>query len=273
LKGGNYDSFYVEQPRWLQWFIFETLRRLDTVIVLSPSLKQCFNFLADSTVKIVVVPNGLPISPAYPILPISLNANEPIHLLYLSNMMQSKGYWELLEACRVLKEQGVSFRCDFCGKFISSNDDIVQMTSTEAQAKFLNAIEAWDLAEEVKWWGPVQGEEKINRLKVAHVFILPTRYVNEGQPVSIIEALAFGKVILSTNYRAIPDMVLDGWNGFFVDYAQPTQIASLVEWLWHNPDKLSEMSTHSLTKYEQEFTREKHLEALLHILLDTSTSR
>ena len=49
------------------------------------------------------------------------------------------------------------------------------------------------------------------------VFMLPTRYPNEGQPISILEAMGNGMTIITTNHAGIPDIVEDGVNGFVID--------------------------------------------------------
>jgi glycosyltransferase involved in cell wall biosynthesis len=273
LHGGNYASFYASQPPWLQWLIKKTLARVDKLIVLSASLESCFDFLGSGREKTTVVPNGLPFELLESATPVSLQPGQPIRVLYLSNMIEAKGYWQVLEACRILKKQGVPFRCEFCGEFISASDDQLYHSAAEARQAFLRAVEEWQLEKEVKWWGVARGEEKSLQLRRAHCFVLPTRYGNEGQPVSIIEALAFGKVIIATQYRAIPDMLSEGYNGFFVDSDSPEQIAERVEWLWRNPGELTRMSLDSLARYRQSFTREEHVSRLMSVLCDGSLSR
>jgi glycosyltransferase involved in cell wall biosynthesis len=265
LKGGNYDAFYADQSSWIQWFIRKTLSNVGSLIVLSESLKKCFKFLPDAEDKLFVVPNGLPIT-ADDMQPSNLEHGEPINILYLSNMIETKGYWELLQACRILKSYDLPFRCHFCGKFRASSDDTQFDLAQVAQDAFLQAIQDWNLTEEVKWLGIVRGEKKTAQLQWAHVFVLPTRYVNEGQPVSIIEALAFGKVIISTNYRAIPDMVSHHYNGFLVKGDLPKEIAKCIESLWKNPTEITRMGRNSLLLYQNNFTQEEHLNKLLGII-------
>jgi glycosyltransferase involved in cell wall biosynthesis len=265
LKGGNYDAFYAGQSSWIQWFIRKTLGNVDSLIVLSESLKKCFKFLPDAEDKLFVVPNGLPVA-ADAVQPSNLRHGEPIKILYLSNMIETKGYWVLLEACHILKKRNVDFRCRFCGEFLASSDDSQFSSPAEARADFLQAVEDWDLDKVVEWLGVVRGEEKAFSLKWAHVFVLPTRYINEGQPVSIIEALAFGKVVISTDYRAIPDMVSHKDNGFLVDHRSPAEIANYIEYLWQNPQEITRMSQNSLSIYQKQFTRKRHLSALVNIL-------
>lgn len=267
LHGGNYGAFYAEQPAALKWIIRRTLNRVEHIVVLSESLRGAFGFLPRAAEKIAVVRNGLPLAPAENTVSATLAPGEPIRLLYLSSMIESKGYWDVLGACRLLKERHVPFHCDFCGEFSPARDDRRYTSAAAAQAAFLRSIEAWQLTDAVTWHGNVRGELKLMRLRQAHCLILPSRYYNEGQPVSIIEALAFGKVILATPYRAIPDMLVHDYNGFFVDAMSPQTIADRVEWLWRHPDDVKRMSVNSVSHYRAQFTKEQHVESLLRVLL------
>jgi glycosyltransferase involved in cell wall biosynthesis len=48
-------------------------------------------------------------------------------------------------------------------------------------------------------------DEKKALLAAADLFVFPTRYENEGLPLTILEALAFGLPVLSTQWRGIPE--------------------------------------------------------------------
>ncbi len=63
----------------------------------------------------------------------------------------------------------------------------------------------------------VSGREKKELLLWGTIFILPTYYAMEGQPISILEAMATGNLILTTNHAGIPDIFEDGVNGYFVE--------------------------------------------------------
>ena len=45
---------------------------------------------------------------------------------------------------------------------------------------------------------------------------MPTRYPNEGQPISILEAMGNGMFIITTDHAGIPDIVKDGVNGIVI---------------------------------------------------------
>ena len=56
-------------------------------------------------------------------------------------------------------------------------------------------------------------EKKQHLLRECDMFILPTRYPNEGQPISILEAMGNAMFIITTDHAGIPDVVQDGKNG------------------------------------------------------------
>ena len=54
-------------------------------------------------------------------------------------------------------------------------------------------------------------------LKECYIFALPTRYPNEGQPISILEAMGNGMFIITTDHAGIPDVVDNNINGLVLN--------------------------------------------------------
>ena len=69
----------------------------------------------------------------------------------------------------------------------------------------------------ITYHGIVTGETKNNLLRMSHIFILLTRYPNEGQPISILEAMGNAMLVITTNHAGIPDIVENGKNGLVVE--------------------------------------------------------
>jgi glycosyltransferase involved in cell wall biosynthesis len=192
-----------------------------------------------------------------------------VRLLFLSNLVESKGWLDVLEAVRLLRDRlGVPLRCDFHGTFYVSEDDVRVSSVEQAQELFERFVAGHGLEGVARYGGVVSGEEKRRVLEEAHFFLLPTRYNNEGQPVSIIEAMAHGNVVVSTDYRAIPDMVDDGVTGVLVPYGAPAAIAGAVEALVRDPARYAAMSRAALERFRARFTRRRHLDTLLPHLLE-----
>lgn len=89
------------------------------------------------------------------------------------------------------------FHFDFAGKFFEDSE----------KEYFDSYVKENKLEEYITYHGIVGGESKRNLLKECYIFALPTRYPNEGQPISILEAMGNGMFIISTDHAGIPDIV------------------------------------------------------------------
>ena len=273
VHGGNYDGFYASLSPLQQYVVRVFLKPVDTILILGKSLYSMFDFEPALRDKIQVVFNGLPYN-------IEELSSEPKHLpseeqerpklLFLSNLIVSKGYLQVLEALHILvHDLRTDAECHFCGSFVLASDICPYATPEEAEADFLHQIKKLGLGEHAFWHGPVDGNRKLRFLEESHFFLLPTRYMYEGQPISIIEALAFGLVVITTPYRTIPEMVEEGKVAELISFDQPEEIARAIESYIRNPDKFEAMSRASIDRYHKTFTREQHLNKLIPLILES----
>jgi len=256
VHSGGYGIFYENQLTVMKLLIRLTLER--TYIDFDEKLLK----------MTTVVPNGIDV-PGKPekILPKTYKATEIFRILYLSNLIESKGYLDVLKACQLLKMNGeYGFFCDFCGDFITIADERDSQSSIEREARFSKLIKEWDLSDHVAYHGLVIGKKKAEFFEKAHVFILPTNYLWEGQPLSIIEALSFGVPVIATPYRAIPDQVIDGYNGLLVNYGYPDEIKTAINRMKSGGEFYKNLSRNALKHYSEKFTQEKHLDLLIPLI-------
>lgn len=267
LHGGGYKDFFSSQPALLRKLISGTLSRVDRIIVEGELLRDQFWFVSNPQERIVVAPNGVP-PPQNPHTARYIDPTEPVRIIYLSNMLESKGYIDVLAACHLVKNRlRRPFICDFCGAFIEARYDTYTGTANEAMSAFKNRIVEWDLQNEICFHGTVKGKQKDDLLRNAHVFVLPTYYPGEGQPVSIIEAMSHGVPIVTTRYRGIPELVIDGENGIFVEPRSPEQIADAIESIVGTPESFAHFSESSRTLFSERFTEEQHVKSVIsHII-------
>lgn len=267
LHGGNYHGFYASCGRLLQWMIRRTLRQFDSVIVLGEGLRECFSFAPELSPKLRVVPNGLPgPAPSADHEPAPIEEGGTVRVLYLSNLIESKGYIDLLQAIPILRDEyGVDdIVFDFCGEFLTNPVDDERVTSREGARRWVDDfIRENRLADVVHFHGPVTGSRKESLLRAAHIFVLPTYYSNEGQPISILEAMAHGTVVVTTPYRAIPDMVADGATGIFVEPRNPRSIAAAIYGIATDPDRRMRMGRAAIARVRDRFTSAQHVSALI----------
>lgn len=267
LRGGNYDGFYHGQSRFWRFLIRATLRRARRIVALSERLRGMYQFDRKVLERVVVVPNGAPAALLGKARVWAPAAERTVRLLYLSNLIQSKGYRHVLQAAALLHRQAaLRFELVFAGRFLRSVDDEVALSSAAAERRFLARIEAEGLGGVVRYVGPVRGRAKWRLLEDSDFLLLPTQYLHEGQPVAIIEAMAHGCVVVATDFRAIPDLVVDGVTGALVEYSRPCQIASAVRHIAADAERYTAMSRAAVQRYRERFTQERHLDAMVAVL-------
>lgn len=261
--GGRFGVFYGAQRPAVQRLIRRTLGRAAAIVVEGDPVREQLAFLPGWREKVRTVVNGLPQQGDFPARGKTYAPGEPFRLLYLSNMIETKGYWDVLEAVRLLLSRGRPVECLFVGRFVASADDCRFAGPDPAREAFLTTLrEDPLLAGPVRYEEGLYGEDKAAAFRRAHVFLLPSRYHVEGQPVSVLEAMAYGAVAVTTHWRLIPLMVEDGCTGYHVPYGNPAAIAERIERLLERPDELARMSQSSIDRFRERFSRESYARRL-----------
>jgi len=113
----------------------------------------------------------------------------------------------------------------------------------------------------VHYAGFVSGEEKARLLRDCDLFCFPTYYAAEGQPVSLIEAMGCGLPIVTTRWRAIPELLPPEHPGFIPPRAPAEVAAALIRLAARDDAAL--LRAHFLASY----TEARHVECLRAALL------
>lgn len=167
-------------------------------------------------------------------------------ILFLSNMMEEKGVFTLIEACKILLKNGINFRTNFIG----SPSDIT--------ASQLNSyITTNNLESNIFYLGKKYDNEKATYFKSADIFVFPTYYHNETFGLVNLEAMQYGLPIISTDEGAISEAVKDGINGFLIPKKDPEILAEKINYLIRNPQVGVEMGKNGREIFEDQYTLEK----------------
>lgn len=176
-------------------------------------------------------------------------------ILFLSNLIESKGVYVLLEACKLLNNKNI----DFCCSFIGGEGDITAYQLNEK-------IQALGLINNVKYIGKKYGEEKNRYWQNSDIFVLPTFYPNECFPLVLLEAMQYSLPEISTYEGGIPDIVTDSESGFLVPQKDVKALTDKLEFLIKNRELCKQMGVAGRKKFEEEFTLEKFENKLIVIL-------
>ena len=262
LHGGNYASYYDSESPTMQYLIRKILRKVKRLIVLSDRLRRDFNFLGpDFEPRLRAVRNASALTRGWP-------RKAPcgeLHLLYLSNMLVEKGYMDCVDAMAHLRRllPDVRIKLVLAGTYILGNDEF--RTTTEMDSVLRKHTKYLELDDLVEVAGTVLGDEKVRLLESADIHLLPTYYQNEGQPITLIEALAAGLPSVTTRWRDIEDIISDSKAGILVPPRNPLAIAEAIADLYNDPDGYERMSKAALDAAHQ-FSREVHVAKITQLI-------
>ena len=238
----------LNQNKFIKKIIYKFIFRNTEVILISKLLyKDIENFVPISRVHFC--PNGIYEKEklSYNIKSDNLMSNQetikPIRLLFLSNLIESKGVYILLEACSILKKKNLLFNCIYIG----GESDITT-------SKFNEKLNQLNLIDKVSYQGVKFEEEKIKAFKETDIFVFPTFYYYETFGLVILEAMQQSKPVISTFEGGIPDIIEDGITGFMVPQKDIVALANKLEILINNSELRNKMGAAGRKKYEQEFT-------------------
>ena len=146
----------------------------------------------------------------------TLKNRKTFHLVFLSQIVREKGALILLEALRILaSDDRLKVICDFYGPILEEDSEI-----------FLSELETTPNA---KYCGVVKVGTASQLIAEYDALAFPTYYVGEGHPGVIIEAMQAGIPVISTQYRAIPELIIDGENGFLVPVGDSSALAKKIK--------------------------------------------
>nr|CDF66397.1 Galactosyltransferase [Yersinia similis] len=176
-----------------------------------------------------------------------------IRILYLSNLIESKGYNDLLDAYFLLNESyRNNLEINFAGSFESEHQ----------KREFLKKIEN---ISNIKYHGVVKGKEKRKLFSQSDVFCLPTYYPYEGQPISILEAYAAGCSVITTEHSGIYDIFTPEVNGLSVRKRKPVDIKDALLKLFEDKLLLRKFSIVNARTARTSYRLEHHLSQLRRI--------
>lgn len=244
----------TRQNKFIDDFVYRHFFKHLKVILLADTLYNDVHKYVKRE-DVYICPNGIPAT-----LKLEKKEHDVFNILFLSNMMREKGVWDLVDACKILKDKGLNFHCHFIGKWNDISEEV-----------FNNRIKALSLQNYVNAYGAKYGIDKNEFFQIADVFAFPTFYNNECFPLVLLEAMEQGITCISCNEGGISGIIDDGQTGFVVPKNQPEILAEKLELLINNHNLCNEMGNAGRKKFEQEFTLNQFEKRITGILNDALT--
>src|SRR5215472_8095442 len=182
----------------------------------------------------------------------------PPLIIAVGRLIPKKGFGDLIRACALLAERGKSFRCEIIG-------------DGPLEDQLRRQIGELHLQNNVVLTGAKPQIELRRRLAAANVFVLPSVIDPDGGmdnlPTVIMEAMATGLPVVSTNIGGIPEMVIENETGFLVKPGHAEAIADAIERVISDRSLAERLGHAGYERAQALFSIEKNVRELCALLL------
>ena len=171
----------------------------------------------------------------------------PVFLL-VGRMIRDKGIIEYIQAAKIVKDNYPEARIQLVGYF---DTNPTALKEEEIQLHVDKGI--------IEYWGSTDDVRPF--LEQCSVYVLPSYH--EGTPKSVLEAMATGRPIITTDAPGCRETVIDGVNGFLVPVKDVHILAEKMIWMIEHPAETEKMAQASLLMCQDKFDVNKVNEVIL----------
>ncbi len=232
IHGAEYIVFYNKLSPQKKKIVNDIWEKADVIIALSEEWKKAFCRLFNHQ-NIIIVHNGIDASQfkgAY------CNVEEyRNNFLLLGRLGKRKGAYDIIKAVKKLKEKYPEIRV-----YMAGDGEIAEIKNQITRAGLNNQIN-------VEGW--IDFDEKINLMNKVATILLPS--YNEGLPMTILEGMSAGKIIISTDVGGIPEVITNDINGILIKPGNIDSLASAMAQVVRDVDFAQKCSRNNINKIEQ----------------------
>lgn len=241
IHGGGFRNFYLSRGLIIKILIKFLLNLSDTIIVLSNTWKEFFTQITESD-KITIIHNA--VNPNFYEVDNTKNSSNKtsIQILFAGYLSRDKGIYDILDAVPLI----IKTRKDVKFVFAGAEDKPGELEIIRKR------IIRNDIGNYVFFLGVLSKREIISTYENSDIFILPS-YI-EGMPLTVLEAMAAGLPVISTPIGGIPEVIVDGVNGFLITPGDYVDLANKISELIENNDFCKMMGMNNQKKIKENYS-------------------
>lgn len=247
---GNVFMKWDEDTFKTKFFLF-FIKNSESVTVLGKRQKEKLITFGIPKNKIEIIPNASELQSVSESVLKKKQASEQITVLHLSLLIESKGFPEFLESARLIAETDPEKKVRFvlCGP-VSFTSYCTRFKTAEEKTKWIEEkitqINTTSKNLTATWIRGARGEKKAKLFREAQIFVMPTTFPVEAQPLVLLEAMAGGCAIISSRVGEI-ETILNSKNAVLIDDTSPETIMKEVVNLINCEEKRMSISLNGLS--------------------------
>lgn len=242
--GGDIINYYsgldVRKKERMQ----STFKKADLIIALSERSKEFLRTLTGEDADIRVLPNSINIPEDVDINNKSYGSKK---ILFLGRICKDKGINELLEAMDQLHNEDDEIKLSIGGIY----EDLGFKTLIEARKSYIDYL------------GWIEGSKKDEVLRAHDILVLPSYY--EGLPVCILDAMAYGLGVVSTDVGGIGEVIEDKVSGILIKPKDVNALKQGLELLIKDKEYIRKLALNGRKKAEDGFSSSRAVSKLVEI--------
>jgi len=177
-------------------------------------------------------------------------------IVSVGRLIPKKGFDDLLDACALLKQRGIPFRCAIVGE-------------GPDEPALLQQRRALDLDAEVEFVGALSQDEVLALMRRADVLALGCKEGpdknRDALPTVLLEALGAGLPVVSTDFSGIPEIVESGVEGFLVPPGDAKALGEALARVLQDPQLRARLAVAGRAKASERFDVQRNADALVEI--------
>ena len=162
----------------------------------------------------------------------------PMRFLLIARLLSAKGVREYAAAASLIRQRYKDVEFDLVGG-ADPNPDVIALTE----------IESWQRRGILTWHG--EADDVRSYIARSHVYVLPS--YREGTPRSVLEAMAMGRPVITTDTAGCRETVIEGVNGFLVPVGSVEPLAQAMERFVTRPELIGQLGAQSRSIAENRY--------------------
>lgn len=179
-------------------------------------------------------------------------SSNDLKIIFLSRICEEKGIFDIINSVLELRKQKFDVKLDIYGE--------LQLTSQETIN--FNSL----LSDSIQYKGIIDPNKSIETIKKYDIFCLPTKYVGEGTPGSVIESFISGTPVLISSYSQALNLITDKETGFIFKQGDISNLVGTILFIFKNKNLLKEVGLKAQElskKYLFSYNKDKFINCIL----------